>query len=188
MNFSRLVPNPPQRSVQNQLPLKLPNWSLRASMAPLAEDGKNHSLGVLDSWMGLNCGVKGKEVKGSVKWTLFFVQPSYDIAKETLMSRFFCKFHCASSGKKNSFESLQWLGRKNKIISPKYVKALKCQQTTRLNLGLTAASKTQGVQVWSVLHALRRRGVLVELPGRLLWDTGSSPDKLMVWQYLLVHN
>jgi hypothetical protein len=142
MNFSRLVPNPPQRSAQNQLPPKLPNWSLRASMAPLAEDGKNHSLGVLDSWMGLNCGVKGKEVKGSVKWTLFFVQPSYDIAKETLMSRFFCKFHCASSGKKNSFESLQWLGRKNKIISPKYVKALKCQQTTRLNLGLTAASKT----------------------------------------------
>jgi hypothetical protein len=48
--------------------------------------------------------------------------------------------------------------------------------------------RVPGVQVWSVLHALRRRGVLVELPGRLLWDTGSSPDKLMVWQYLLVHN
>lgn len=92
--------------------------------------------------MGLNCGVKGKEVKGSVKWTLFFVQSSYDIAKETLMSRFFLQMPLRIIWGKNSFESLQWLGRKAKIISPKYVEALKCQKTTRLNLGLTAASKT----------------------------------------------
>ena len=104
---------------------------------------------------------------------------------------FFCKCHCASSGEKTALSRCSGWGGRPKSFPQNMSKHLSVKKQPVSTSGWRQLPKhipenrrVPGVQVWSVLHALRRRGVLVELPGRLLWDTGSSPDKLMVWQYL----